>query len=67
MKRFQGIRQKQPDVVFLDIDLSGGVTGFDVLEKILKETLEVIFVTAFNHFAARAFSFQCNSLPGKTC
>ena len=42
------------DVVFLDIQLSGE-TGFDLLERIDPRRVRVIFVTAFDAFAIRAF------------
>ncbi|HYV91434.1 MAG TPA: LytTR family DNA-binding domain-containing protein [Chitinophagales bacterium] len=54
----QGIGELQPGIVFLDIELSGGVTGFDVLEKIPSRNFEVIFVTAYDQYAARAFHFS---------
>ena len=53
-----GIRERQPDVVFLDVELGGGITGFDVLEKIPDRNFEVIFVTAYNQYAVRAFHFS---------
>ena len=43
----------RPDVVFLDIQM-GGETGFDLLEFIGPEA-SVIFVTAFDEYAIRAF------------
>lgn len=42
-----------PDVVFLDIQLRGG-SGFDVIPHIPSET-EVVFITAFDKYAVRAF------------
>jgi two-component system LytT family response regulator len=47
------ITETRPDVVFLDIQLSGE-TGFDLLERI-EAGVRVIFVTAFDAFAIRAF------------
>ena len=47
------VRAKKPDVVFLDIQLPGE-TGFDLLEKISTAT-QIIFVTAFDAYAIRAF------------
>lgn len=47
------IRKEKPDVVFLDIQL-GGENGFDLLEKI-ERNFRVIFVTAFDAYAIRAF------------
>ncbi len=48
------LKNTSPDVVFLDIDLSDG-TGFDVLESLSAPTFSIIFVTAFNTFALKAF------------
>lgn len=50
------ISEKKPDIVFLDIELGGG-TGFDVLEAFDKIDFEVIFITAFNHYAIKAIKF----------
>jgi two-component system LytT family response regulator len=47
------IARYTPALVFLDIQLYGE-TGFDLLEDLPVETF-VIFVTAFNQFAVRAF------------
>jgi len=47
------VRAKKPDVVFLDIQLPGE-TGFDLLEKI-STACQIIFVTAFDAYAIRAF------------
>ncbi len=47
------IRHHGPDVVFLDIRLPGG-DGFDVLHR-LDEIPAVIFVTAYDDYAVRAF------------
>lgn len=48
-----------PDVVFLDIDLTDG-TGFDVLQSLPSINFSIVFVTAFNDFALKAF--QINAL-----
>ena len=42
-----------PDLVFLDIQMPG-MSGFDLLEK-LEEVPQVIFTTAFDQYAVRAF------------
>lgn len=44
----------KPDLIFLDIQLNGRKTGFDVLEQI-NYCPEVIFITAFDEFAITAF------------
>ncbi len=50
------IRQMKPDVLFLDIELSEG-TGFDLL-NMLEFQGKVIFVTAYNKYAIRAFEIN---------
>jgi two-component system, LytTR family, response regulator len=47
------ITREKPDVVFLDINLSGE-NGFDLLNKI-EVNLKIVFVTAYNEYAVRAF------------
>ncbi len=51
------ITTQQPDVVFLDIQFREG-TGFDLLKKLENKNFEVIFVTAYNQYALRAFEFS---------
>lgn len=48
------IDELAPDVVFLDVRLSDG-SGFDVLERTLKQDYKVIFTTAYNEYATEAF------------
>ncbi|MCB9163520.1 MAG: response regulator [Flavobacteriales bacterium] len=48
------IGETRPDVVLLDIWLGDG-TGFDVLDRLAPATTRVIFITAFDHHAVRAF------------
>lgn len=50
---YELITSSKPDLVFLDIDL-GVSSGFDLLEKI-DTGFKVVFVTAHNEFAIRAF------------
>jgi two-component system, LytTR family, response regulator len=47
------VHAKNPDVLFLDIQLPGE-TGFDLLERITP-ACKIIFVTAFDAYAIRAF------------
>ena len=51
------IREHKPDVVFLDVQMPG-LDGFAVLKKLLDRKLpmpQVVFATAFNQYAVRAF------------
>lgn len=50
------LRAKSPDILFLDIMLGDG-TGFDVLEIIPNLKSKVIFVTASDEYAIKAFKF----------
>jgi two-component system LytT family response regulator len=51
------IREKKPDLVFLDIEMPRG-TGFHVLEAFPEREFAVIFVTAFDHYAIQAIKFS---------
>ena len=49
------VRQHQPDVLFLDVQMPG-MTGFEVLRALKGSRLPVvIFVTAYDEFALQAF------------
>ncbi len=49
----QLVRKHGIDVVYLDIELYGE-SGFDLVDR-LDETIAVVFVTAYSHYAPRAF------------
>lgn len=49
------LAKTEPDVVFLDIEMPGR-TGFDFLASLPRAPREVVFVTAYDEFALRAFS-----------
>lgn len=53
----QLISKVKPEVVFLDIQMKDG-TGFDLLEKVMPIEFKVIFVTAYDQYALRAFKFS---------
>ena len=53
----QAIKQHQPDVVFLDIQMQRE-TGFDLLNQINSIDFEVIFTTAHSEYAIKAFKFS---------
>jgi two-component system LytT family response regulator len=52
------VRLQDPDMVFLDVHLTGE-SGFDLL-PLLDRTVTVVFVTAFDRYAIRAF--EANAL-----
>jgi two-component system LytT family response regulator len=50
------INELQPDLIFLDIQMKD-MNGFNVLKEIAVKSPLVIFVTAFDEFAVKAFEF----------
>lgn len=50
------INAEKPNLIFLDIELPDGY-GFDIIQKVEFKNFEVIFITAFNKYALRAFDF----------
>ncbi|MDE1207070.1 LytR/AlgR family response regulator transcription factor [Tenacibaculum larymnensis] len=52
----KALRKQQPDILFLDIMLGDG-TGFDILEIHPNLTSKIIFVTASDEYAIKAFKF----------
>ena len=47
----------KPDVVFLDIRMPDG-TGFDLLEKLPIINFKIIFITAYEEHALKAFKYS---------
>jgi two-component system, LytTR family, response regulator len=51
------IKEHAPDLVFLDVQMPG-LDGFGVLQKLVERRIEVphvVFATAFDHYAVKAF------------
>src|ERR1700747_3749492 len=51
------IKEHNPDLVFLDVQMPG-LDGFGVLQKLVERKLkvpQVVFATAFDHYAVQAF------------
>jgi two-component system, LytTR family, response regulator len=57
IKASEEIAALQPDLLFLDIEMPV-INGFDLLEKIMPVEFAVVFVTAYNDFAIKAFRFN---------
>jgi two-component system, LytTR family, response regulator len=51
------IREHKPDVVFLDIEMPK-MNGFEVLENLGDINFEVVFTTAYDQFAVKAFRYS---------
>ncbi|MFC2102540.1 LytR/AlgR family response regulator transcription factor [Bacteroidota bacterium] len=56
-KAIHEINATDPDLVFLDISLPDG-EGFDVIEQTSDKNYEVIFITAYDQYAVKAFEFS---------
>lgn len=53
----EAIHKFKPDVVFLDIEMPR-MNGFDMLEKFDKLFFDVVFCTAYDQFAIKAFKYS---------
>ena len=54
---FEAITNKAPDLVFLDIEMPNG-NAFDLLEKFKEINFNIIFTTAYDHYAIKAIKFS---------
>ncbi len=51
------VNEKKPDLVFLDVRLEDG-TGLDFLRKLDKIDFQIIFTTAYDHYAIKAIKYD---------
>lgn len=51
------IAETKPDLVLLDIELEDG-TGFTLINQLPKVNFKLIFITAYNQYAIKAFKFN---------
>lgn len=51
------IKATRPDVLLLDIQLTDG-TGFDILDHFEQREFKIIFITAYDQYALRAFRYH---------
>ncbi|MEQ1675590.1 MAG: LytTR family DNA-binding domain-containing protein [Chitinophagaceae bacterium] len=56
-KGIEAINKYKPDLVFLDIEMPH-MNGFDMLEQFDKLSFDVVFCTAYDQFAIRAFKYS---------
>ena len=56
-KGAQKIKQLDPDIVFLDVQMPN-YAGYEIVEFIDKINFEIIFVTAFDQYAIKAFQLN---------
>jgi len=54
LEGLEKIKSLKPDVIFLDIEMPQ-LNGFDLLDRLGKHESDVIFTTAYNQFAIKAF------------
>jgi two-component system LytT family response regulator len=57
IKALAEIESLSPDLVFLDIEMPE-LNGFQLLEKLMPIAFKVVFTTAYNEFAIKAFRFS---------
>jgi two-component system LytT family response regulator len=51
------LQQLKPDLLFLDVKMPGG-TGFQVLDEFGPQVPEVVFVSAYDAYAVKAFEYN---------
>lgn len=56
-KGIAAIRELKPELVFLDVEMGDG-TGFDLLEALAPVSFQVIFTTAHDTHAVKAFKYS---------
>lgn len=56
-KGVQVIKEEKPQLVFLDVEMLDG-TGFNLLEEFDKVDFKIIFTTAYDHYAIKAFKYS---------
>lgn len=57
VKGLEFIKDNQPDLLFLDIEMPN-LNGFALLDKMLPIDFDIIFTTAYDQYAIRAFEYS---------
>ena len=53
----KSIEEKIPDIVFLDVEMPR-MNGFTMLQQLHNRNFELIFITAYDHYAIKAIKFS---------
>src|SRR5436305_8393187 len=53
----KAIEDKKPNIVFLDVEMPR-MNGFTMLQQLSNRNFELIFTTAYDHYAIRAIKFS---------
>ena len=51
------IETKKPDIVFLDVEMPR-MNGFTMLQQLNQHNFEIIFITAYDHYAIKAIKYS---------
>jgi len=51
------IQANQPDIIFLDVEMPR-MNGFTMLQQLQQHNFEIIFITAYDHYAIKAIKFS---------
>ena len=62
----KAIEKNAPDLLFLDIEMPG-LNGFELLASLDQIKFDVIFITAYDQFAIKAFEFNAVDYLFETC
>lgn len=57
-KAIELIQTLEPELIFLDIELDGMYTAFDLLKEFPAPNFDIVFYTAFDKYAERAFKYS---------
>ena len=56
LKALEAVKANRPELLFLDVEMPD-LNGFDLLEQLGQDRGEVIFITAYEQYALKAFEF----------
>jgi two-component system, LytTR family, response regulator len=53
----KNIEEKNPDIIFLDVEMPR-MNGFTMLQQLQQHNFQIIFITAYDHYAIKAIKFS---------